>query len=101
VFTSEIHGVAADPASPPCLSSCASAGAFRKLRYGAVALAFAMLSLASACVTVRPEQRAILADPVMQFQGDPREAAQKQHVLENREGSFGGSGVQGGGCGCN
>jgi hypothetical protein len=53
------------------------------------------------CVTVRAERRAILADPVMQFQGDPREAAQRQHILENREGSFGGSTVQGGGCGCN
>lgn len=60
-----------------------------------------VVSLAAGCVTVRPEQRAILADPVMQFQGDPREAAQRQHVLENREGSFGGSSVQGGGCGCN
>jgi Domain of unknown function (DUF4266) len=69
--------------------------------YGAALLSLVLLSLASGCVTVRPEQRAILADPVMQFQGDPREAAQKQHVLENREGSFGGSGVQGGGCGCN
>ena len=69
--------------------------------YGVALLSLVLLSLASGCVTVRPEQRAILADPVMQFQGDPREAAQKQHVLENREGSFGGSGVQGGGCGCN
>jgi hypothetical protein len=58
-------------------------------------------ALAGGCVTVRPEQRAILADPVMQFQGDPREAAQRQHALENREGSFGGTSVQGGGCGCN
>ncbi|MET0594012.1 MAG: DUF4266 domain-containing protein [Polyangiaceae bacterium] len=57
--------------------------------------------LSGGCVTVRPEQRAILADPVMQFQGDPREAAQRQHVLEKREGSFGGTSVQGGGCGCN
>ena len=53
------------------------------------------------CVTVRPEQRAVLADPVMQFHGDPREAAQRQHVIENREGTFGGSSVKGGGCGCN
>jgi hypothetical protein len=70
-------------------------------RYAAVVALAACLLLASGCVTVRPEQRAILADPVMQFQGDPREAAQRQHVLENREGSFGGSSVQGGGCGCN
>ena len=53
------------------------------------------------CVTVRPEQRAILADPKMRFQGDPRSAAEMDHVIENREGSFGGGSVQGGGCGCN
>lgn len=73
---------------------------FAKRCAAVVAVALA-LPLAAGCVTVRPEQRAILADPVMQFQGDPREAAQRQHVLENREGSFGGSSVQGGGCGCN
>jgi hypothetical protein len=70
-------------------------------RCGAAALLVVAVPLAGGCVTVRPEQRAILADPIMQFQGDPREAAQRQHVLENREGSFGGSSVQGGGCGCN
>ena len=66
-------------------------------------LAFLSLSLvvAQGCVTVRPEQRAVLADPIMQFQGDAREMAQRQHVLENREGSFGGTSVKGGGCGCN
>jgi hypothetical protein len=65
------------------------------------ALAAVSLATAAGCVTVRPEQRAVLADPVMQFQGDAREAAQKQHVIENREGSFGGASVKGGGCGCN
>jgi Domain of unknown function (DUF4266) len=70
-------------------------------RCAAVVAAVVLAALAGGCVTVRPEQRAILADPVMQFQGDPREAAQRQHVLDNREGSFGGSSVQGGGCGCN
>jgi hypothetical protein len=56
---------------------------------------------ATACVAVRPEQRAILSDPKMRFQGDPRTAAELDHVLENREGSFGGGSVEGGGCGCN
>jgi hypothetical protein len=70
-------------------------------RCAAAVVLLAAVLLTGGCVTVRPEQRAILADPVMQFQGDPREAAQRQHVLENREGSFGGSSVQGGGCGCN
>ena len=36
----------------------------------ALRLLFAMALLPlGACVTVRPEQRAVLADPVMQFQG--------------------------------
>jgi len=58
------------------------------------------LPLAS-CVTVKPQQRAVLADPIMQFEGDPHQSAQLRHAIDNREGSFGGSGVAGGGCGCN
>lgn len=53
------------------------------------------------CVTVRPEQRAVLADPIMQYDDESAESTQLQHVLENREGSFGGGSVKGGGCGCN
>jgi hypothetical protein len=52
-------------------------------------------------VTVRPEQRAVMADPTMQFDHDPGDAAARDHVLENREGSSGGTSVKGGGCGCN
>lgn len=61
----------------------------------------ALVALSTACATVRPEQRSILADPVMQFESESPEEAQLQHVLENREGSFGGGSVKGGGCGCN
>lgn len=43
----------------------------------------------------------MLADPKMRFDGDPRAAGEPAHVLENREGSFGGGSVEGGGCGCN
>lgn len=61
-----------------------------------------LLSLAIAsCVTVKPQERAVLADPTMQFEGDPLVATQLHHAVDNREGSFGGSGVAGGGCGCN
>lgn len=60
-----------------------------------------VLALTCSCVTVRPQERAVLADPVMQFEGDPIIAAQLHHAIDNREGSFGGSGVAGGGCGCN
>jgi hypothetical protein len=54
-----------------------------------------------ACVTVKPQQRAILADPTMVFGGEPEAQAPIRHALQNREGSFGGDGVSGGGCGCN
>lgn len=62
-------------------------------------LAFACASVG--CVTVKPQDRAVLADPVMQFEGDPQVAGQVRHAVDNREGSFGGGGVSGGGCGCN
>ena len=57
--------------------------------------------VAAGCVTVRPEQRAILADPVMQFNAEAGERQALDHVLENREGSYGGGSIKGGGCGCN
>ncbi|HMJ10406.1 MAG TPA: DUF4266 domain-containing protein [Polyangiaceae bacterium] len=57
--------------------------------------------LGAGCATVRPEQRAVLADPVMQFDDQASEDEAVQHALDNREGSYGGGSVQGGGCGCN
>lgn len=65
------------------------------------ALLLGLATLSSACATVRPEQRAILADPTMRHEDEGLEAEARQHVLENREGAFGGGSVQGGGCGCN
>jgi hypothetical protein len=50
---------------------------------------------------VRPYERERLADPVMQFQRDALSAKHFEHVREVREGARGGTGVQGGGCGCN
>lgn len=55
----------------------------------------------TACVTVRPQQRAVLADPVMAFDGEPHAEGPRVHAIGNREGSVGGTGVSGGGCGCN
>jgi hypothetical protein len=64
-------------------------------------LIVASLLFVASCVTVKPQQRAVLADPIMQFEGDPQAAAQLRHAIDNREGSYGGGGVSGGGCGCN
>jgi hypothetical protein len=66
-----------------------------------IALVMTALWLLAGCVTVKPQQRSVLADPIMQFEGDPQAAAQLRHAVDNREGSYGGGGVAGGGCGCN
>jgi hypothetical protein len=50
---------------------------------------------------VAPQERAALADPTMQFDAEPRHEAARRHAIDNREGSMGGTGVAGGGCGCN
>lgn len=65
------------------------------------ALLLASAALWSGCAPVRPEQRAILADKIMQFGARARARAALEHAIENREGSLGGGAVQGGGCGCN
>jgi hypothetical protein len=66
-------------------------------------LLLAALALVSSagCATVRPEQRAILADPTMRFDSESADRAALEHALDNREGSTGGGSVRGGGCGCN
>jgi hypothetical protein len=63
-------------------------------------LALLVLSVGG-CATVAPQQRAILADPTMQFEAESKHEAPLRHAIDNREGSMGGTGVSGGGCGCN
>jgi hypothetical protein len=60
-----------------------------------------VLAALSGCATVRPEEREFLADPAMTFGAEAAAQGQEEHVLGNREGSYGGGGVTGGGCGCN
>ena len=74
----------------------------RRLRpwIGALLLACG-LALASGCVTVRPEDKEFLAEPAMTFGSGGDARAQEEHVLSNREGSFGAGTASGGGCGCN
>jgi hypothetical protein len=67
----------------------------------ACVLLFFLAFAASSCAAVAPQQRAILADPSMQFDGEAQHEAAMKHALENREGAMGGGGVSGGGCGCN
>ena len=64
-------------------------------------LGAALFCASAGCATVRPEQRAVLADPTMQFDEKSTDRAALEHALDNREGSTGGGSVRGGGCGCN
>ena len=64
-------------------------------------LSLLLALLAGGCVTVRPEEREFLADPAMTFGSEGVAGAQEEHVVANREGSYGASEVTGGGCGCN
>jgi hypothetical protein len=58
-------------------------------------------ALAAGCATVRPQDKELLADPSMTFNADGIAGQHEQHVLDNREGSYGGTSTRGGGCGCN
>jgi hypothetical protein len=68
-------------------------------------VAFIALTGASGCAaskwTVKPHQRELLADRIMQLDQEAQERAAEEHVLANREGAIGGTGTSGGGCGCN
>jgi hypothetical protein len=68
---------------------------------GARLLVLLAVLLGEACATVAPQQRAVLADPTMQFDAESKHDAALHHAIDNREGSMGGTGVSGGGCGCN
>jgi hypothetical protein len=66
---------------------------------------FALALLVGGCSiskwTVKPHQRELLADRIMQLDADQQERSAEEHVLANREGAIGGTGTSGGGCGCN
>ncbi|MES9861994.1 MAG: DUF4266 domain-containing protein [Candidatus Thiodiazotropha sp. LLP2] len=50
---------------------------------------------------VEPWERNTLAKPEMQMISDPVSSALDDHIYFSREGSSGGRGFAGGGCGCN
>lgn len=61
-----------------------------------------MLSLfISGCANVTQWDRNYLAKPYMTSDPEPLLSGFKNHVYASREGTSGGEGVGGGGCGCN
>lgn len=71
-----------------------------RLRAGVLAATLMCLMGASGCAVVKPYEREVLADPIM----DPNTGFAKQTLrekfLSTREGSAGGGTGLGGGCGC-
>lgn len=64
----------------------------------------AIVALMSGCSTiapVNPWEKGNLAKPGMTFGDNPLETRFAEHVYSSKENSSGGSGVGGGGCGCN
>ena len=59
------------------------------------------LLLLSACSTVQPWEKDLLAKPSMALVTSDIDNALDEHIYFSKEASMGGQGVGGGGCGCN
>ena len=73
-------------------------------RAGSLSMIAAVLVLAGCSNIqpwVKPYERDRLADPIMSWDRDAISGAYLEHVYVSREGSRGGTGAAGGGCGCN
>ncbi len=77
-----------------------SAAARRWGRMGCGAVALALAGCAS-LPAVPAWEKGNLAKPGMAFDGQPLDDRFVQHVYTSKENASGGSGVGGGGCGCN
>jgi len=76
----------------------------RVLKITFAALLSMSISIAlNGCVSLgaKPWQRDLLAKRAMQFDGYALDDAIDDHIYFSKEGSSGGHGVSGGGCGCN
>lgn len=65
-------------------------------------MAISLCAVLTACVDVRPWEKAVLAKETMKPAGPVPELARIDgHVYYSKESVRGGNGVGGGGCGCN
>jgi hypothetical protein len=75
--------------------------AMKRLVAAACGLSLGLALLSSGCAPVKPYQREYLSERVMDPAGERVEDKFRQHWQFSREGSEGGFGTAGGGCGCN
>lgn len=67
------------------------------------AVSVMIVTLTSGCALTPPKpwEKDLLARPAMALDADPLDRRFTQHIYTSKENSSGGSGVGGGGCGCN
>ena len=73
-------------------------------RLAALAALAACAATTAGCSAIKPVQvweKGALAKPEMLIESDPLEARYNEHIYASKEAASGGSGVGGGGCGCN
>lgn len=78
-------------------------GSRHRTQVGRLLAAFAVVIAAAAitgCATVKAFNRDKLADPIMERQDHFAKQSLEQKFFSSREGSIGGAGGIGGGCGC-
>ena len=91
----------------PALSQTGHGIGRRQLRLARLAALTALAACAATtagCGAITPVQaweKGLLARPEMLIEGDPLEARYNEHIYASKEAASGGSGVGGGGCGCN
>ena len=85
----------------PLSGDARAGGTGKPLKIALVVLALLVGGCSISKWTVKPHQRELLADRIMQLDADQQERSAEEHVLANREGAIGGTGTSGGGCGCN
>jgi Domain of unknown function (DUF4266) len=72
-----------------------------RMRTAALVLALGVICSGCAATAVKPWDRDLLAQKKMRIVPHPMENAVDEHIYFSKEGSTGGHGVGGGGCGCN
>lgn len=64
-------------------------------------LLLAAFAALTGCANVKPWEREVLARPDMQLDSNALDTALDDHIYFSKEGTSGGRGFGGGGCGCN
>jgi hypothetical protein len=71
------------------------------IRIASLLACFLGISGLSGCATVQPWEKQNLAKSQMTFDDDKLDKNYTEHIYSSKEAASGGSGVGGGGCGCN